>query len=224
MKPVRIRDDVESQRRHLSALGRSLGRRARPAGTSGSVSVRSGEAVLITAGDPDGRLTDRQETVMVDPFRGLPLIGESEWPPDETAVHLALYRRLPDCGAVIYAQGPCVEALIPSADGGGRSGRAVPGEPDTARTPGLPDARLPAEPLVTDRPDASRVAEDVAAALDASVAGPPPVLLVGRNGLVAWGRDTGEALAGLERVERLGHLLRAGADAGEPAAAGVNAR
>ncbi|MER7408508.1 class II aldolase/adducin family protein [Streptomyces sp. NPDC000070] len=223
MKPVYIRDDAESQRHHLSAVGQSLCRRGWLPGTSGSVSVRSGEAVLITAGDLDKRAMTHQNTVMVDPREGLPLIGESEWSPDETAVHLALYQRLPDCGAVIYAQAPCAKALAPLTDGNGHFGQAVLKESKMAETLGLSDACLPTLPAVADRLDASRVAEDVVAALDASAAGTPLVLLIQQNGLVTWGRDADEALSRLECIEQLSQLLLADAVADTPAGARVNA-
>lgn len=221
VKPVYIRDDAESQRQHLSAVGESLCRRGWLPGTSGSVSVRSGEAVLITAGGLDKRVMTRQDILMVDPFEGLPLVGEVEWPPDDTAVHLALYRRVPDCGAVICARVPRAEALAPSTRGSGRS--EAPGEAQTARTLGSPHACLPALPAVADRLEASRIAEDLVAALD-TPAPIPAVLLVQGDGLVVWGRDADEALSRLECTEQLSRLLRAEAVAGAPAWAGENAR
>ncbi|MEE1762771.1 MULTISPECIES: class II aldolase/adducin family protein [unclassified Streptomyces] len=202
MKPLYIREDAESQRRHLSAVGRCLGRRGRLPGTFGSVSVRSGEAVLITAGGLDKRVMTPQDVVMVDPFDGLPLTGEFEWPPEETALHLALYRRLPDCGAVIHAQ--------------------APGRPDGSR----PDAGLPVLPVATDPLDVSRLVEDVTAALapSASAAGTPPALLFRGNGLVTWGRDTDEALGRLESADPLSHPLRADAVVDGATAARADAR
>ncbi|MGW4023272.1 class II aldolase/adducin family protein [Streptomyces sp. NPDC005009] len=219
MKPVYIRDDVEPQRQHLSAIGRSVCRHGWLPGMSGSISIRSGEAILITAGDLDKRVMTHQDTVMVDPFDGLPLLGETEWPPDETAIHLALYRRLPGCGAVICAQAPCAEALATVADG---SGQALLREPEAAQAVDLSDDCPPVPPVVADRLDASRVAEDVVAALDASTVGTSSVLLVRQNGLVAWGRDADEALGELERIDRLSHLPQVGAVADEPAAVRVN--
>ncbi|MBQ1101195.1 class II aldolase/adducin family protein [Streptomyces sp. b94] len=223
MKPVYIRDDAESQRRHLSSVGESLRRRGWLLGTSGSVSVRSGEAVLITAGGLDNMVMTRQDTVMVDPIEGLPLIGEVEWPPDETAVHLALYRRVPDCQAVICARVPCAEAGAPLTCGSGHSRRAITGEPQTARTLGSPHACVLAPPAVADRLEASRIADEVVAALDAPAA-TPAVLLVQGNALVAWGRDADEALGKLECTRQLSHLLRAEVGAGPPALARENAR
>lgn len=219
MKPLYIGDDAESQRQQLSTVGRYLCRRGRLPGTSGSVSVRSGEAILITAGDLDKRAMTPQETVMVDPSEGLPLTGEIEWPPEETAIHLALYRRLPGCGAVIHVQAPCSMALAFLTEGSACLGRAVLVTPETVQTLDPSGDCLPALPVVADRLDASRIAEDVVAALDASAAGIPPALLIQPNGLVVWGRDTDEAVSRLECVEQLGHLLRPGAVADEPAAA-----
>jgi ribulose-5-phosphate 4-epimerase/fuculose-1-phosphate aldolase len=150
---------------------------------SGSVSVRSGEAVLITADDAGKGLMAPQDTVMVDLSEGLPLIGETEWPSNDTATHLALYRRLPDCGAVICTHLPSTETRAPW-----------------------------------------RMAEKVAAALDPSSDGIPPALLIQPDGVVAWGRDTEEALSRLACAAHLDHPPRADSAAGKPLPIQVSVR
>ncbi len=165
----------------------------------------------------------RQDTVMVDLVEGLPLIGETEWPPAETPVHLALYRHVPDCQAVICAREPRAESGAPLTGGSSPFRRATPGEPQTARTLGSPHACLPAPPAVADRLEASRFAEEVVAALD-TPATTPAVLLVQGDAVIAWGRDADEALSRLECTEQLSHLLRAEVGSGIPAPARENAR
>ncbi|MEU8689721.1 class II aldolase/adducin family protein [Streptomyces sp. NPDC048665] len=207
MKPVYIRDDAELQRAHLSLVGRSLHRSGWLPGTFGSVSLRSGEAVMITAGGLNKGVMDPADTVLVDPFEGLPLSGETEWPPAETPIHLAVHRRLPDCAAVVHAHAPYSTALATLAAGDGHIGRVVFRDLEMAKGLGSPDPRLVALPVVANRPDVSRVADDVTLALDASAADVPPALLVERSGILAWGRDTDEARDRLECIEELSHFL-----------------
>ncbi|WP_371539987.1 class II aldolase/adducin family protein [Streptomyces sp. NBC_01023] len=223
MKPVCIREDAELQREHLSAVGRSLYRSGWMPGTFGSVSVRSGEAVMITADGLSKREMTHQDAVMVDPFKGLPLLGETEWPPAETPVHLALYRRLPGCGAVIHAHAPWSTALATRTRDTGGTGQVVFEEMEMAKSLGVPDPRLVVLPVVPNNLDASLIADDVTAFLDEPTADTPPALLIDRNGIFSFGRDIDEARNRLECVEELSHLLMlTGAD--EPGMAKVNAR
>ncbi|MEU3416420.1 class II aldolase/adducin family protein [Streptomyces sp. NPDC006658] len=201
MRPVRTGTDVEPQRDLLAAAVRSLSRSGRLPGTSGSVSVASGEAVLITADGVRKETMTRHDTVLVDPFRGLPLLGETSWPCAETPVHLALYRRLPGCGAVIHVPAESVMTLNGLTTGPGRNGtdQAALGDdvflPNRA-TPPLPTVVLPHGP---------GTAPTDGDALDGPCADAPPVLLVERGGAVVWGRDVAEARDRLERAAELGH-------------------
>jgi ribulose-5-phosphate 4-epimerase/fuculose-1-phosphate aldolase len=223
VKPVYIREDAELQREHLSAACQSLYQRGWMPGTLGSISMRSGEAVIITADDLNKGMMTRQDTVMVDPFRGLPLLGETEWPPAETPVHLAVYQRLPDCGAVVHAHTPCSTALATSAGSAGQIGQVRFREPEMAKSLGVSDPRLVVLPVVANGHDVSRIANDVMTCLDESTADAPPALLIEGNGILTWGRDTEEARSRLASAEELSRLLLLkGAD--EPGAAKVNAR
>lgn len=118
MKPLRVREDVERQRERFSAACQSLRRGYAATGTCGSVSMRTGDALMITvavagAGD-DGPVPPRQGVVLIDPVQGLPLLGETEWPPAETSGHLAIHRRLPDVAVVIHV--PEASSVAPVAD------------------------------------------------------------------------------------------------------------
>ncbi|WP_051831747.1 class II aldolase/adducin family protein [Streptomyces violens] len=206
MKPVYIDEDAERQRALLSAACRALHERGWMPGTSGNVSVRSGEAVVITAGDQRRGTITHHNTVMVDPLEGLPLLGETEWPPAETPVHLAIYRQLPDCGAVVQAHAPYSTALATLIGSAGSVGQAVFQELELAKGLGVPDPSLVGVPVFENWPDASRIAADVTAYLDESAAAAPPVLLIGRHGATTWGRDIDEARNRLECIEELSHL------------------
>lgn len=195
MKPVHVHEDAELHRELLSLACRSLDRRGRPDRASGSISVRSGEAVIITTGDLNEESL-QQDAVMVDPSQGLPLLGETDWPPPETPAHLALHRRLPGRGAVVHVHEPRSLALA----------AAVGGAPGAI---GALVAVVAPEPhglsLLAGLPGHPELPDEAAA------------LLVEGSGVFTWGRDTGQALSRLERIEELGRPLlpehRAHADA-----------
>ncbi|MFD9500174.1 class II aldolase/adducin family protein [Streptomyces sp. NPDC060035] len=224
MKPVYIREDAELQREHLSAACQSLYQRGWMPGTSGSISMRSGEAAVITAGDLSKWMMTRQDTVMVDPFRGLPLLGEVEWPPAETPVHLAIYQRLPDCGAVIHADTPCSAAISALAGSAGRGGEVDFQELGMATGLAVSDPRLTVLPAIEDWHDAPGIANDVITCLglDEPTADAPLALLIERHGIFTWGRDADEACSRLECAEELSRLLLESVDG--PGLATVNAR
>ncbi|MFJ1799710.1 class II aldolase/adducin family protein [Streptomyces sp. NPDC088180] len=201
MKPVHVHEDAELHRELLSLACRSLDRRGRPDRASGSVSVRSGEAVIITTGDLNEESL-QQDAVMVDPSQGLPLLGETDWPPPETPAHLALHRRLPGRGAVVHIHEPRSLALAAAVGGApGAIGALVAVVSPEPRGP-APLAGLPGHPELPELPELP----------DEAVA-----LLVEGRGVFTWGRDTDEALSRLERIEELGrpllpeHPARAGA-------------
>ncbi|MFJ7411283.1 class II aldolase/adducin family protein [Streptomyces sp. NPDC098077] len=185
MKPVHVHEDAELHRELLSLACRSLDRRGRPDRASGSISVRSGEAVIITTGDLNEESL-QQDAVMVDPSQGLPLLGETDWPPPETPAHLALHRRLPGRGAVVHVHEPRSLALAAAVGGApGAIGALVAVVDPEPRGPSLV-AGLPGHPELPDEAAA---------------------LLVEGSGVFTWGRDTDEALSRLERIEELGRPL-----------------
>ncbi|MFF4437592.1 class II aldolase/adducin family protein [Streptomyces sp. NPDC001621] len=221
MKPLYLREDTERQRERLAVTVRRLHRSGWMPGTSGSLSLRSGDAVLITAQDLDKGRADARDTVLVDPSEGLPLLGETEWPCAEAPVHLALHGYLPDCETVVHvraAGGTAPDALDAGAGDGG-AGHAGPpaAEPHLRSGPaGSTPTVLPDPPA---RLDPGRTADAVRAVLGGTAAGAPPALLVAGLGVFTWGRDLGEALAALDRVEE-GSRPPLGSGAGVPDPAG----
>ncbi|MFJ3811286.1 class II aldolase/adducin family protein [Streptomyces sp. NPDC090073] len=215
MKPLYLREDTERQRERLAATVRQLHRSGWMPGTSGSLSLRSGDAVLITAQDLDKGRADARDTVLVDPSEGLPLLGETEWPCAETPVHLALHGYLPDCETVVHVRAPDVTAPDAHAPGAGDAGPPA-AEPHLRSGPaGSTPMVLPDPP---ERLDPGRTADAVRAVLGGTAAGAPPALLVARLGVFTWGRDLGEALAALDRVEEGSRPpMRSGAGVPDPA-------
>ncbi|MFI5526706.1 methylthioribulose 1-phosphate dehydratase [Streptomyces platensis] len=206
MKPVYIGEDAELQRGHLAAACRDLYRRGWMPGTSGNISVRSGETVVITASGRSKGAMSRKDTVMVEPFEGLPLLGETEWPSAETSIHLALYQQLPNCGAVIHAHAPHSTAVAALTGTNGSIGQVVFENMELAKGLGSVDPHLVAVPVFANWSDVSRIASDVTAYLDGSAADAPPVLLIDRHGVTAWGHNIDEARNRLECVEEMSRL------------------
>ncbi|MFI8998972.1 methylthioribulose 1-phosphate dehydratase [Streptomyces sp. NPDC053542] len=206
MNPLYLHEDAELQRPRLSAVCRSLHRRGWMPGTSGSVSIRAGEAIMITTRDQSKRTISRQDTVLVDPFQGLPLLGETEWPAAETSMHLAIYQQVPGCGAIVHAHAPYATVLATVTGTTGFLGQAVFEGMELAKGLGVTDPHLVVVPIFTNWPDGSRIANDVSAYLDASAAGAPPALLIDRHGVTTWGPDLDEARNRLESIEELCRL------------------
>ncbi|MFE5215323.1 MULTISPECIES: class II aldolase/adducin family protein [unclassified Streptomyces] len=221
MKPLYLREDTERQRERLAATVRRLHRSGWMPGTSGSLSLRSGDAVLITAQDLDKGRADARDTVLVDPSEGLPLLGETEWPCAEAPVHLALHGYLPDCETVVHvraAGGTARDALDVGAGDAG-AGDAGPPAAEPRRRSGPAGSTPMVLPDPPERLDPGRTADAVRAVLGGTAAGAPPALLVAALGVFTWGRDLGEALAALDRVEE-GSRPPLGSGAGVPDPAG----
>ncbi len=225
MKPLRIDAEAELQRGHIAASCREIYRRGWMEGTSGNVSLRSGQAVLISAtGRGKGRMS-RRDTVLVDPVEGLPVAGETEWPSAETAIHLAVYRRRPDCGAVVHAHPPYATAVAALADVGEAIGQVVFEDLELSKGLGVQDPSRVELPVFRNWPDVTRIAADVDTYLAKHEPHDATALLISRHGVTTWGRDLEQAGNRLECVESLCRLLllmdsaRRPADRAEPAPA-----
>lgn len=98
----------DEARRGVAAASRRLAEAGLLIGTSGNVSVRTGERVAVTAtGAVLGQATPEHVTV-VD-FAGGVLDGELE-PTSELELHLGIYRRF-GAGAVVHTHSPQATAL-----------------------------------------------------------------------------------------------------------------
>ncbi|MFJ8330159.1 methylthioribulose 1-phosphate dehydratase [Streptomyces sp. NPDC094437] len=211
MKPATIHEDLDLQRGHLAAACRALYRLGWMPGTSGNVSIRSGEGVMITASGRSKGTMAPEDTVIVDPVDGRPLVGETERPSAETSIHLAVYRQVSGCGAVVHAHAPYSTALATltgtgtGTGTGGSVGRVVFRELELAKGLGVAAPRLVEVPVFANWPDVSRIADDVTVCLR-ETSDVPPALLIDRHGVTTWGGDLDEARNRLECVEELSRL------------------
>ncbi|MGW6580234.1 class II aldolase/adducin family protein [Streptomyces globisporus] len=189
VKPVRVHEDVELHRARVLLACRSLDRSGPPGEASGCVSIRSGEAVVISTGGMDGESPGADpDAVLIDPEEGLPLLGESAWPPPGTPVHLAIHRRVPGGGAVIHTCEPTTVSLA----------ELVAAAPSTGATVlrVAPDRRV-------------MPGRDEVAGLEMlmGLSGHEAAVLFDGRGVFTWGRSPDEALSKLERIRTLGRTL-----------------
>ena len=175
-------------------------------GTSGNASVRSGDYALVTAsGCSKGRLTS-EDTVVVRISDGAFRAG-SRRPSAETAIHLALYACLPDCGAVVHAHCPYATTFAGRWAAEPKVVLARIADYELVTGLGLADARGVDVPVFPNWDDVARIAYDVARHLGgAGAIPPPPVLVIDRHGATAWGADLDEARNRLECLEMLCRL------------------
>jgi methylthioribulose-1-phosphate dehydratase len=197
--------DLAAQRADLAAVCRTLYGFGWMPGTSGNVSLRSGGSVVITASGRSKGTMAAGDTVVVDPEKGRPLAGETERPSAETFIHLAVYRQVPECGAVIHAHAPYSTALATLVGAEGVVGTALFSRLELAKGLGVADPSEVAVPVFPNWPDVPRIGEDVAGYL-ARTADAPPVLLIDRHGVTSWGRSLEEARNRMECVEELSRL------------------
>ncbi|MBT2210160.1 methylthioribulose 1-phosphate dehydratase [Actinomadura sp. NEAU-AAG7] len=196
-------------REHVAHMCRQLYGRGWMEGTSGNISVRSGDAVLISASGCAKGTVDRRDTVLVNAGDGSRLTGETRRPSAETAVHLAFYREYEDCGAVIHAHAPYSTALA-SLPRFHRAGQDVAHvefvDMELAKGLGLDDPSHVRVPVFVNWPEVRRIAADVGAFLRASPPRATAGLLIERHGVTTWGRDLDHARNRLECVEALSRL------------------
>ena len=199
------RRDEASLRAGIVAAGRRLRDAGLVAATEGNLSVRIGDALLIT---PAGRRKDElaAEDLLVVPLDpgDSQAFGEGARPSSDVAIHRAAYVARPDVGAVVHAHLPASMALT------------LAGEiPDPAALPEtqLFLGRLPFVPFGA--PGSEELAARVADALSAGASPMPTAVLLERHGAVAVGAGEGlEALGvAVDRLELVEVLCRTWRDA-----------
>ena len=177
--------NLTEQREALCRVCRLLYDRGYVVGHDGNVSLRVGEdQILIT---PSGVCKGRMEpdTLVLCGLDGAVLEGE-RYPSSESAMHLEVYRRRPDVGAVVHAHPPAATAF------------AVCRKPLTQAylietVSGL--GEVPVAPFAM--PSTREVPESIRP----YVAG-HSALLLANHGALTWGRDLWEAFDRMEILEQ----------------------
>jgi L-fuculose-phosphate aldolase len=185
-----------SLRKDIVATARFLHERGWVANHDGNVTARDGATILATPTATSKRLVDEPSLVEVD-ARGTPAAGKKVF--GEIGLHLCVYERRPDVGAVVHAHPPHATAIACSAQ-------------NPIERPFLAEALVSLGPAIPKIP--------VAAPGDPSKAALAPwcelvdAALLGNHGVIAWGKDCEQALLRLELVEHLAAIAIAAAPIG----------
>jgi L-fuculose-phosphate aldolase len=182
-----------SLRAEVVAAGQEMLRLGLVAGTSGNVSARDGDRVLITpTGLPYGQM--REDDVVILSLDGTVLEGSRE-PSSERRVHLAVYAARPDAGALVHSHSVHATAW------------SFLGEPLDTGTEELEQAAGGAVLTARFAPTGS---EEIAAAAVEAL-GDRRAVLLGRHGVLALADSPARALdvcAAVERQAQIALLLR----------------
>ena len=182
-----------SLRAEVVAAGREMLRLGLVAGTSGNVSARNGDRVLITpSGLPYGEM--QADDLVALSLDGAVLDGTRE-PSSERRVHLAVYAARPGAGALVHSHSVHATAW------------SFLGEPLDTGTEELEHA---AGGAVLTAPFAPTGSDEIAAAAVEAL-GDRRAVLLGRHGVLAAGDTPAKALdvcVAVERQAQIALLLR----------------
>ena len=182
---------MESVQALLCRVGKLLYDRGYVAANDGNLSVRTEEGIWMTpSGVSKGRMTPDM-MVLVD-LEGNILSG-TRFPSSEAPLHLEVYRRRKDVGAVVHAHPPVSTAFAACRKGleepllaelvVGLGGRVPLAPYATLSTPAVPESIVP---FVADY----------------------HAVLLANHGAVAWGADLWSAFDRLETVEHTARIYR----------------
>lgn len=182
---------MESVQALLCQVGKLLYDRGYVAANDGNLSVRTEEGIWMTpSGVSKGRMTPDM-MVLVD-LEGNILSG-TRYPSSEAPLHLEVYRRRKDVGAVVHAHPPVSTAFAACRKGleepllaelvVGLGGRVPLAPYATLSTPAVPESIVP---FVADY----------------------HAVLLANHGAVAWGADLWSAFDRLETVEHTARIYR----------------
>jgi L-fuculose-phosphate aldolase len=168
-----------------------LHRRGWVANHDGNVTARDGQVFVATPTATSKRKVVEHALVEVD-GKGAPIGGGKVF--GEIGLHMAVYARRPDVGAVVHAHPPCATAIASSRD-------------NPIERPFIAEALVSLGPAIPKLPYAMPGAEAVAAL--APWAELVDAALLGNHGVIAWGASCEQALIRLELVEHLAKIALA---------------
>ncbi len=189
-------------RSQVAQVARDLHARGWVANHDGNVTARDGARFLATPTATSKRAITERGLLELDPAGKVVGAGKVF---GELGLHLAVYQRRPDVGAIIHAHPPHATAIACAAGG-------VDDHP-IAR-PFIAEAVVSLGPLIPRVPFASP-GEPAVAAL-APWCEEVDAVLLGGHGAIAWGADLEQALLRLELVEHLARIALAAAPLGGP--------
>jgi methylthioribulose-1-phosphate dehydratase len=180
----------------IVAVGRWLDGKGWAPATAGNYSMRldDGSFAVTVSGKHKGRLTP--DDVMRVDAAGRSLDGKK--PSAETALHLDLYARFPECGAVLHSHSP--EAVGLSRAFADARSYTLAGHEMLKVLPGIATHDVSVVlPIV----DNSQDMPDIIAGIGPVLLEPAaiPAYLIRGHGLYGWGRDMAEAERVIEGIE-----------------------
>ena len=179
-----------SLRSDLVGVCRQLCGKGLVAATDGNVSCRCQDgSVLITPSGISKGEVGEIDLLCID-AQGQVLAGAGE-PSSEFRMHLAVYERRPDVGAIVHAHPPLLTAFT------------LAGIPFLAEA--LPEVWLNVGPVPT-APYATPSTPEVVASIAPYIEGHQAILLE-RHGSLTMGRNLKEAYLRLEKLEHAGYTL-----------------
>ena len=184
MRQLRIQ--VAEISRHLHAAGWC-------ANHDGNVTVRDGNRFIATPTATSKRVVAEKDLIELDAKGQATGAGKVF---GEIGLHLAVYERRPDVGAIVHAHPPCATAIAVS--------RGNPIE-----RPFIAEALVSLGPVIPKVPYAAP--GDAARAALAPWCELVDAVILGNHGVIAWGKDLEVALLRLELVEHLAKIALAAA-------------
>lgn len=176
-----------SLRREVAAASRFLHERGWVANHDGNVTARDGATIIATPTATSKRLVDEPGLVEVD-ATGKAARGKVF---GEIGLHLVVYERRPDVGAIVHAHPPHATAIACSRQ-------------NPIERPFIAEALVSLGPVI---PKITFAAPgDPAKAALAPWCELVDAALLGNHGVIAWGRDCEQALLRLELVEHLARI------------------
>jgi L-fuculose-phosphate aldolase len=172
----------------VATIARDLHARGWVANHDGNVSVRDGAIFAATPTATSKRLITESEVIEVDAAGNVVGAGKVF---GEIGLHLAVYQRRPDVGAVIHAHSPYATAIA-------SSGRNVIDEPFIAEAVVSLGARIPLIEYAQPGAPAVAALAPWCEQVDA--------VLLGNHGVLTWGANLEQALMRMELVEHLARI------------------
>jgi len=189
-------DELQRRAAELIEAGHVLYQRGMVPATSGNLSARLGDGriAITVSGRHKGRLT--HDDIMVVDGEGHSLDGRR--PSAEASLHLQIYRRYADAGAVLHPHS--VNATVLSR---GAGGEIVLQDYELLKAfPGIDTHEYTVRvPVFANDQDVARLAGRVDAWMDAH--GAVPGYLIAGHGFYTWGLTVGDALRHVEAFEFL---------------------
>lgn len=188
--------EITARGAELIAAGRELYARGMVPATSGNFSARlaDGDILITVSGAHKGRL-DPSRLMLID-ADGRSLDGRRS--SAETALHVQLYRRFPDCHAVLHPH-PASATLLSRLDSGPC---VLRGYELLKALPGIytHDCEVTI-PNFANTQDIDRLAREVDAWMDSHA--PVPAYLIAGHGFYTWGDSVEAALRHVEALDFL---------------------